>query len=640
MRWIVPAFALAFALAASAEESIDHYRLVNVADVSLLATRLERQGYAVVEGGIRPGSIELHVTPSEVVVLRSLGHELELLSPGRPYREIQQEFFDRNPEMVPVGYPTLADIVATLNATESAFPAIARVVNVTQTYGAPRTWDGNDIFVIKISDNVAVEEDEPAVFIMANLHSNEINTNVVALTAIEELTTKYATDPSIRAVVDDNEIFIAPTWNPDGLDHVHFVGNNWRKNRRPNGGGSFGVDLNRNWSAGWAAACSGSTNSSSLTYKGPSAISEPENVVAELFSNDQGFSKVLEYHSSGRETLWEFACTSHPWATLMEQTALGLSQASGYGNSIRPPSAEGEHYQTQFTDGRVSHLIEIGLSQQPSFVSAQAEADQVFPGILWLLQQPYRLTGHVNDSCDGSPLAVTIDFLGVGFPYGGAAFSEALHGRYDLTPPFGSYTVSYSAAGYASQSFPVTLSQGNPVGLDVALDGLDPDDDGLGGACDNCPTVSNSGQADGDADAVGDVCDNCIAAANPDQADQDTDGTGDACDCAVNDDQVWRAPGVVSGLVFLDESNLQWSAPGDPGGTSLLYDTLRSGTPSGFGAGAVCVETDGGDNLAEDTLVPLPGQAFYYLARAGNGCGEGSLGTDSVGAPRTGSGCP
>jgi hypothetical protein len=59
----------------------------------------------------------------------------------------------------------------------------------------------------------------------------------------------------------------------------------------------------------------------------------------------------------------------------------------------------------------------------------------------------------------------------------------------------------------------------------------DLDKDGVPNSSDNCPVVSNPGQADRDADGVGDLCDNCAYRYNPNQPDSDRDGRGDACEC-------------------------------------------------------------------------------------------------------------
>jgi uncharacterized repeat protein (TIGR01451 family) len=69
--------------------------------------------------------------------------------------------------------------------------------------------------------------------------------------------------------------------NPDGYYYNQSTypsgGGSWRKNRRNNGDGSYGVDLNRNYGYMWGYDNIGSSPTpSSDTYRGPSAWSEPE----------------------------------------------------------------------------------------------------------------------------------------------------------------------------------------------------------------------------------------------------------------------------------------------------------------------------------------------------------------------------
>ncbi len=80
----------------------------------------------------------------------------------------------------------------------------------------------------------------------------------------------------------------------------------WRKNRRPNGDGTFGVDLNRNYGWEWGPQNPGSSGvTSDETYRGPSAFSEPETraVRDALAAHPPGMS--ISAHTFG--ALWLYA---------------------------------------------------------------------------------------------------------------------------------------------------------------------------------------------------------------------------------------------------------------------------------------------------------------------------------------------
>jgi hypothetical protein len=124
--------------------------------------------------------------------------------------------------------------------------------------------------------------------------------------------------------------------------------------------------------------------------------------------------------------------------------------------------------------------------------------------------------------------------------------------------------------------------------------------------------------------------------------DGDADGYDDVLDCAASDGSLWTVPGEVQALVLARPggvATLSWEAPQETGATGVLYDTIRSTDPSDFiGAGA-CIGTDVATTAIDPSPI-APGQAFFYLVRARNSCGDGSLGTDSSGVPRVAVACP
>jgi hypothetical protein len=110
--------------------------------------------------------------------------------------------------------------------------------------------------------------------------------------------------------------------------------------------------------------------------------------------------------------------------------------------------------------------------------------------------------------------------------------------------------------------------------------------------------------------------------------DTDHDGMRDELDCAPANGTAFLIPREVSSVRFRSNSTLEWNSAVTGSGVGALYDVLRgtlSQLPPGSGPGEACL--DATTRTLTDGAVPAPGTGFYYLVRASNACGEGSLGT-------------
>ncbi len=100
--------------------------------------------------------------------------------------------------------------------------------------------------------------------------------------------------------------------NPDG--HVYQEETQgrpgWRKNRRAEGDHVVGVDLNRNYTFQWGFDDRGSSPEPlSETYRGRSALSEPESQALARLVERQSFTIALSYHSFGELLLYPWGYT-------------------------------------------------------------------------------------------------------------------------------------------------------------------------------------------------------------------------------------------------------------------------------------------------------------------------------------------
>jgi carboxypeptidase T len=204
------------------------------------------------------------------------------------------------------GYFTYAEFLAHLDNMSTLYPNLITVKAPIDTF---LTHESRPLYWLKISDNPTIDEAEPEVLFTALHHAREPASLSQLIFFMYYILENYTTDANIRALVDSTEIFFVPMINPDGYVYNETTAPNgggmWRKNRRNNGLGSYGVDLNRNYAYGWGGL-GASSNTTSDIYYGPSAFSEPETKAIKYLIESHQFLFTLNYHTFSDLLLYPF----------------------------------------------------------------------------------------------------------------------------------------------------------------------------------------------------------------------------------------------------------------------------------------------------------------------------------------------
>jgi len=196
-------------------------------------------------------------------------------------------------------YHNYAETEAFLFELAEQYPELATVFSVGQSI------EGREIYVIKISDNVQAEEDEPNIFIVGCHHAREWISVEVPLLFAQHLLQQFSESNEVQKAVRGAQIYIMPIQNPDGLEYSIHHYRYWRKNRRYNGNFSWGVDNNRNYGYMWGYSDTGSSsNPNSEAFRGPLPFSEPETVAVRDFLLAHPPAGTLSYHNYGQSILF------------------------------------------------------------------------------------------------------------------------------------------------------------------------------------------------------------------------------------------------------------------------------------------------------------------------------------------------
>ncbi len=325
-------FAVAFSLMLSASAihanenpSLLHVYLMNKTDVMKLADM--------------PLDIPYY-TEDYVEVVAYSDDIAEIAAAGLHYDIVQEDmvsfYQQRNPVITTMGgYLTYSEVVDSLDMLHMLYPEL-----VSEKFSIGQSWEERDLWVIKVSDNVDTDEDEPEIFYNALIHAREPASMAWQLNFLSWLLENYGIDDDATEILDGREIWFLPVFNPDGYEYNRQTNPNgggmWRKNRRSGGG----VDLNRNWGYMWGYDDDGSSPySSDETYRGPAAFSEPETQAVRDFITGRDFSFIINAHTYGNWWLYPYGYDDIYTPDQSIFSAIGDSVETLTGGDYRPGTA-------------------------------------------------------------------------------------------------------------------------------------------------------------------------------------------------------------------------------------------------------------------------------------------------------------
>lgn len=385
---------------------------------------------------------------------------------------------------LPTCYYTYAQISQLLADYQAQYPDIAKRVQIGVSQ-----QDQMPLYAFRISDNVNVDEEEPALLFVGQVHAEEVLGVQATMSNIAEILSHRSQLPYAQWI-NQLDLWFVPTLNPEGHKVVtDNIDTSWRKNKRDmnnNGILDFddnighdidGVDINRNFSFNW---CHGDTlwqpggDEVWDYYRGPAPMSESENQAIMSLTDQYPFIYAICWHSSRSGRFSEKSYYPFNWKEVRPSPDLAFASAISAGvagqivketgtgtyESLVNLSRKGAFHDWMYQQyGTIPLLIECGTRNlQPDSTLMVNTVNRMTNGVKWLLNRalPYSsavpssslLTGNIRDAVTNAPLQAEIIIQGRHAPWFRPRLSNASTGRYWKALPTGSYTVELHKRGY------------------------------------------------------------------------------------------------------------------------------------------------------------------------------------------------
>lgn len=281
--------------------------------------------------GPQPALLKELVGHADITVDHLDSHGFEVYGPnglGEFLTERGVAFYDLKDARKNVdwtNYPSYEQIKSKLEEFAAKYPQIVRLTSIGKTV------KGRDLMVLKISDNVAVDEIEPEFKYISSMHGDEITGRELTIRLVDEMLQSYGKDTAITDLINNTEIYVMPSMNPDGSE----------LRQRANANGQ---DLNRNF----PEAVRNDPNNA--------AGRQPETQAIMAFQASRNFSLSANFHGGAvvANYPWDAKYDRHPFDALVQDFSLEYA-------NLNPEMRSSREFARGITNGADWYVLYGGM---------------------------------------------------------------------------------------------------------------------------------------------------------------------------------------------------------------------------------------------------------------------------------------
>jgi len=439
-----------------------------------------------------------HVTEHSAMVYATKAEVERLENQGFRFREVGQQprgslYKGKGAEDLGA-YHSYATLTAQLQDYATNYPDICRL------YSAGQSEQGRELWVLQITDNPGIEEEEPEFQYISTMHGDEPLGTEMCLYFIEMLLTNYPSDPRVSNLVDNTDISIMPLMNPDGLElGTRFNADGYDLNRSfPEGSPPttfgnilYGPDMQTNglpvevrrvmrWSASNSVVLAANFHTGALVANYP-YDNDNKGSVDSPSPDDDIFEYLAVLYSTNNSMMW--ANNSYPFV-------------NGVVNGAKWYAIDGGMQDWQYRYLGCNHItIELSNDFEPPEADLPSFWDVNRESMMGYLEAVHMgVRGVIVDYDTGEPVFASVKVRG----RRSRVFSDSNMGDYYRMLLPGTYDMAVTAPGYETNTLDnIIVSNEAPTRVDLSIRALvrpDNDSDGLPDGDD--PDDDNDGMPD------------------------------------------------------------------------------------------------------------------------------------------------